>query len=115
LRLDQDAKKALLDYHWPGNIRELEHLLSRAALKSATPENRLALVIPEGCAHGFQVLEENSELLYSHTAFYKPDAEGALRYDDSRINVSWPLTPTDLSIRDLNHPFIKEDFTGIVL
>ncbi len=42
LRLDQDAKKALLDYHWPGNIRELEHLLSRAALKSATPENRLA-------------------------------------------------------------------------
>lgn len=42
LRLDQDAKKALLDYHWPGNIRELEHLLSRAALKSATQENRLA-------------------------------------------------------------------------
>ncbi|MDP2901581.1 MAG: nitric oxide reductase transcriptional regulator NorR [Methylovulum sp.] len=42
LRLDQDAKKALLDYHWPGNIRELEHLLCRAALKSATPENRLA-------------------------------------------------------------------------
>ncbi len=42
LRLDQAAKKALLDYHWPGNIRELEHLLSRAALKSATPENRQA-------------------------------------------------------------------------
>jgi anaerobic nitric oxide reductase transcription regulator len=42
LRLDQDAKKALLDYHWPGNIRELEHLLSRAALKSATPANRQA-------------------------------------------------------------------------
>ncbi|MGZ5013186.1 MAG: sigma 54-interacting transcriptional regulator, partial [Methylobacter sp.] len=42
LRLDQDAKKALLGYHWPGNIRELEHLLSRAALKSATPTNRQA-------------------------------------------------------------------------
>ena len=42
LRLDQDARKALLNYHWPGNIRELEHLLSRAALKSATPENRQA-------------------------------------------------------------------------
>jgi anaerobic nitric oxide reductase transcription regulator len=42
LRLDQDVRKALLDYHWPGNIRELEHLLSRAALKSATPENRQA-------------------------------------------------------------------------
>lgn len=42
LRLDQDAKRALSAYHWPGNIRELEHLLSRAALKSATPENRQA-------------------------------------------------------------------------
>jgi anaerobic nitric oxide reductase transcription regulator len=42
LRLDQEAKQALLAYHWPGNIRELEHLLSRAALKSATPENRQA-------------------------------------------------------------------------
>ena len=42
LRLDQDANQALLAYHWPGNIRELEHLLSRAALKSATAENRQA-------------------------------------------------------------------------
>ena len=42
LRLDQSAKQALLAYHWPGNIRELEHLLSRAALKSATQENRQA-------------------------------------------------------------------------
>ncbi|UOA07335.1 nitric oxide reductase transcriptional regulator NorR [Methylobacter sp. S3L5C] len=42
LRLDQDAKQALLAYDWPGNIRELEHLLSRAALKSATTENRQA-------------------------------------------------------------------------
>lgn len=51
LRLDQDAKKALLDYHWPGNIRELEHLLSRAALKSATPENRLADFITVSLAY----------------------------------------------------------------
>ncbi|MDO9140319.1 MAG: helix-turn-helix domain-containing protein, partial [Methylobacter sp.] len=42
LRLDQAAKQALLSYHWPGNIRELEHLLSRAALKSATRANRQA-------------------------------------------------------------------------
>ncbi|MFI3157416.1 MAG: nitric oxide reductase transcriptional regulator NorR [Methylococcaceae bacterium] len=51
LRLDQDAKKALLDYHWPGNIRELEHLLSRAALKSATPENRQANFITISLAY----------------------------------------------------------------
>lgn len=42
LRLDLEAKQALLNYHWPGNIRELEHLLSRAALKSAAQANRQA-------------------------------------------------------------------------
>ena len=80
-----------------------------------TSENRFAFVIPEGCAHGFQVLEEDSELLYLHTAFYTPDAEGAVRFDDPRIGVNWPLTPTDLSARDLSHPHLKEDFKGIVL
>lgn len=80
-----------------------------------TPENRFAFVIPEGCAHGFQVLEEDSELLYLHTAFYTPDAEGAVRFDDPSIGVNWPLTPTDLSARDLSHPHLKEDFKGIVL
>lgn len=80
-----------------------------------TPENHLALVIPEGCAHGFQVLENGSELLYLHTAFYMPDVEGAVRFDDPRVGVKWPLTPTDISARDLNHAYLNEDFKGIVL
>jgi dTDP-4-dehydrorhamnose 3,5-epimerase len=80
-----------------------------------TPENRLAFVVPEGCAHGFQVLAEDSELLYLHTAFYTPDAEGAVRFDDTRIGVHWPLAPTDLSARDLSHPYLKDDFKGIIL
>ncbi|MBC7490415.1 MAG: dTDP-4-dehydrorhamnose 3,5-epimerase [Glaciimonas sp.] len=80
-----------------------------------TPENRLALVIPEGCAHGFQVLEEDSELLYLHTAFYTPAAEGVVRFDDPKIGIDWPLAPSDLSARDLNQPHLKEDFKGLVL
>jgi dTDP-4-dehydrorhamnose 3,5-epimerase len=80
-----------------------------------TPGNHFAFVIPEGCAHGFQVLEEDSELMYLHTAFYTPGAESAVRFDDPRIAVDWPLTPTDLSARDLNHPYLQEDFKGIVL
>src|SRR4051812_22242680 len=56
-----------------------------------TPASRLAFIIPEGCAHGFQVLEENSELLYLHTAFYTPAVEGAVRYDDPAIGIDWPL------------------------
>ena len=80
-----------------------------------TSANRLAFVIPEGCGHGFQVLEADSELLYLHTAFYTPDAEGAVRCDDPKIGVNWPLEPTDLSMRDLNHPHLEETFKGIVL
>jgi dTDP-4-dehydrorhamnose 3,5-epimerase len=80
-----------------------------------TPENRLAFIIPEGCAHGFQVLDENSELLYLHTAFYTSAAEGAVRFDDPKIGVDWPLNPTDLSTRDLGHPYLDDSFEGISL
>lgn len=80
-----------------------------------SPDNRQALVIPEGCAHGFQVLERDSELLYLHTAFYTPDAEDAVRFDDPAVAIAWPLTPTDVSMRDLSHPYLDENYKGIVL
>jgi len=78
-----------------------------------SPQNRQALVVPEGCAHGFQVLEPDSELLYLHTAYYTREAEGAVRYDDPRVGVAWPLAPTDLSERDRSHPLLTPDFNGI--
>ncbi|OBH67938.1 dTDP-4-dehydrorhamnose 3,5-epimerase [Mycobacterium mantenii] len=73
------------------------------------------LVIPEGFAHGFQVLEPESELLYLHTALYYPPAEGGLRYDDPRLAIAWPLQPQDLSPRDQTHPLLNADFTGVTL
>jgi dTDP-4-dehydrorhamnose 3,5-epimerase len=78
-----------------------------------TPENTRLLVIPEGCAHGFQVLEPDSELLYLHTDSYTPEAEGGIRHDDPRIAISWPLAVTDLSQRDTAHPLIGPVFHGI--
>jgi dTDP-4-dehydrorhamnose 3,5-epimerase len=80
-----------------------------------TPENNLAYVIPEGCAHGFQVLEKDSQLLYLHTEFYAPEVEGAVRFSDPMVAVDWPLSPTDLSSRDVSHPLLRENFKGIVL
>lgn len=73
------------------------------------------LIIPEGFAHGFQVLERESELLYLHTAFYNPSSEGGLRHDDPRLAITWPLPPQDLSPRDLSHPLLGADFTGVAL
>jgi dTDP-4-dehydrorhamnose 3,5-epimerase len=78
-----------------------------------SPENALMLVIPEGCAHGFQVLELDSELLYLHTASYTQSAEGGVRFDDPALKVQWPLAVTDLSQRDKQHPLIDHNFQGI--
>lgn len=77
-----------------------------------TPGNTRMLVIPEGCAHGFQVLEASSELLYLHTAPYTPAAEGGLCHDDPRVGLLWPLPVVDLSERDRRHPLIAPDFPG---
>ncbi|MDT0359125.1 dTDP-4-dehydrorhamnose 3,5-epimerase family protein [Herbaspirillum huttiense F1] len=74
-----------------------------------------ALLVPEGCAHGFQVLEAGSSLLYLHTAPYVPHAEGGVRHDDPRVAIAWPLPPQNLSPRDLQHPPLAPDFDGIPL
>lgn len=72
-------------------------------------------VIPEGCAHGFQTIEENSELIYFHTAPYAPEAEAGVRYDDPELKISWPVPISDISQRDLLHPFIGKNFKGIII
>ena len=73
----------------------------------------IALLIPEGCAHGFQVLEQDSELLYLHSALYVPSSEGVIRFDDPMIHITWPLAPTQISQRDLSHSYLNKDFKGI--
>jgi len=78
-------------------------------------ENALMMVIPEGCAHGFQVLEPESELLYLHTALYTPACEGGVRFDDPQLDIIWPLDVTDLSERDKAHPLLNENFCGVDL
>ncbi len=78
-------------------------------------ENMKMIYVPEGFAHGFQALEENTELLYLHTEFYSPQNEGAVRYDDPLINIQWPMEITDISEKDQNHPLLSQDFEGIVL
>jgi dTDP-4-dehydrorhamnose 3,5-epimerase len=80
-----------------------------------TPENGCMLVIPEGCAHAFQTLAPDSELLYLHTASYDPTAESGVRCDDPRLGVSWPLPIGDLSARDRGLPTLDSGFRGVVL
>lgn len=76
--------------------------------------NRLIIFIPSGFAHGFQALTADCEILYCHSAYYTPGHEGAIKYDDPLLNIAWPLRVTQISERDLNHPFLTSDFKGII-
>ncbi|MDX8396328.1 MAG: dTDP-4-dehydrorhamnose 3,5-epimerase family protein [Mariprofundaceae bacterium] len=78
-------------------------------------KNELMMIIPEGCAHGFQVLESDSELLYLHTASYTSELEGGVSHDDPKLSINWPLKVTDLSERDKAHPLINDEFYGVEL
>jgi len=75
--------------------------------------NARMVAIPEGCAHGFQVLEPDSELLYLHTAPYAPEAEGGVHPLDPRAAIAWPLEVAGLSPRDASHPPLPAAFAGI--
>lgn len=80
-----------------------------------SPDNNLALVVPEGCAHGFQALEPASELLYLHTAFYEKNTEGGVRCNDPILAIQWPQPITDISEKDKTHELLSNEFTGIEL
>ncbi|AUB84161.1 dTDP-4-dehydrorhamnose 3,5-epimerase family protein [Candidatus Thiodictyon syntrophicum] len=82
-----------------------------AAILSA--DNHQTILIPEGCAHGFQTLTDDCELLYLHTAAYQPSAEGGLNPRDPRLGIHWPEVLTEVSSRDTAHPLLTEAFGGL--
>jgi len=78
-------------------------------------ESSRVMIIPEGFAHGFQVMEADSELLYLHTEFYCPQSEGGIRHDDPRLSIDWPLPACDVSARDRSLPLLTADFIGVTV
>jgi dTDP-4-dehydrorhamnose 3,5-epimerase len=77
--------------------------------------NRQGIIIPPGCAHGFQVLCDNTSIIYHHTAFYQPSVERGIKYDDPILGIKWPLDITHISERDKNFSFVDKHFEPLVL
>jgi dTDP-4-dehydrorhamnose 3,5-epimerase len=75
-------------------------------------ENGRGLMIPEGFAHGFQTLENESELLYLITAPHTLAAESGLHVDDPQLAIRWPLPVSGLSARDAGFPLLTSSFRG---
>ena len=74
-----------------------------------TAENRRAVYIPKGLAHGFQTLAEDCEIVYQISSFYAPESAGGYCYDDATFGITWPLPVTMISERDLGWPKFKVD------
>ncbi len=69
-----------------------------------TAENHSMFYIPEGCAHGFLTLEDNSEVFYQMSQFYHPEAAQGVRWNDPAFAIEWPGTPEVISARDASYP-----------
>jgi dTDP-4-dehydrorhamnose 3,5-epimerase len=70
-----------------------------------TAANRRLLYIPEGCAHGYLTLEDQSEVEYPVSCAYHPDAERGIRWNDPRFAIAWPdVEPLTLSPKDRQWP-----------
>jgi dTDP-4-dehydrorhamnose 3,5-epimerase len=72
-----------------------------------TADNHRALYIPEGFAHGFMTLHDDSEVFYLMSAFYEPTAARGVRWNDPIFQINWPLPVSVISTRDREYP----DFT----
>lgn len=69
-----------------------------------TSENRKALYVPRGCAHGFQTLVDDTEAIYDVSAFYAPETEDGMHHADPAVGIDWPLPVTEISEKDQNWP-----------
>ena len=89
----------------PAIVRMMPTFLEYFSIE-LTEENQKMIYIPKGFAHGFQTLEDNTELLYLHSSVYKPSNEGALNIKDPLLNIKWSLDTINLSKRDQEHKFL---------
>jgi len=69
-----------------------------------TAENRRALYIPAGFAHGFQTLADDTEVLYQISEYYHPESARGVRWDDRTLAIRWPIKDAVISPRDRTFP-----------
>lgn len=74
-------------------------------------ENRRALYVPKGFAHGYQALVDDTEVFYLVSEPYTPGVEDGLRFDDPVLGIEWPLQPTAVSSKDRAWPLLSDGDT----
>ena len=90
------------------DLRPQSATFRRHAAVELSSENRKALYVPEGCAHGFLTLDAGTEVLYQISHQFGPESARGVRWDDPVFGIKWPAAPARLSMRDREYP----DFEG---
>jgi dTDP-4-dehydrorhamnose 3,5-epimerase len=92
------------------DIRAGSPRFGKATRVTLTEDDGLQLFVPEGFAHGFCTLEAGSELIYKVTAYYAPEHDFGIAFDDPALCLDWPypLEALTLSARDRKHPRLAE-------
>lgn len=73
-----------------------------------TAENLRMLYVPEGFAHGFQTIEDDSEVFYQMSEFYYPESARGIRWNDPAFGVVWPIIPLNISLRDRSYKYLEQ-------
>jgi dTDP-4-dehydrorhamnose 3,5-epimerase len=105
-KLVRCARGAILDV--AVDLRPESPTYLRHVAVELTAANGRALYVPKRFAHGYQVLEDGSEVTYQTDEVYAPAAEGGLRHDDPQLGLSWPLPPSHVSEKDRSWPLLVD-------
>jgi dTDP-4-dehydrorhamnose 3,5-epimerase len=92
------------------DLRPDSRTFRRHAAVVLDADNGLALYVPEGCAHGFQTLADDTEVLYQMSAFYAPDAGRGVRWDDPAFAIPWPEANRLINERDRHYPDFSDEY-----
>lgn len=92
------------------DIRRSSPTFGKYVMVELTEDNKRQLFIPRGFAHGFLVLSDEAIFTYKVDNVYAPDHEAGIKWNDSDINIQWPIDPKDVltSEKDLKAPSLKE-------
>jgi dTDP-4-dehydrorhamnose 3,5-epimerase len=91
------------------DLRPSSPAFTRHVAVMLSAENGRAIYVPEGFAHGFQTLEDDSEVLYQMSTFYVPSHSRGVRWNDPAFRIAWPPAERIITDRDRRYP----DFTGL--
>jgi dTDP-4-dehydrorhamnose 3,5-epimerase len=92
------------------DLREGSETFKQWVSEEMTCDNRKMLYIPEGIAHGFLTLSNDTEVLYQMSQFYMPEFARGVRWDDPAFGILWPEKVTVISEKDRNYPDFGPDF-----